>query len=191
MILEKYPQVGSLQYATLLIADYHLEYPLEGPDGARIELLWHPFQLAETATRLGVEGESDVFVEEITRKMFPNLEAEYNGHYDQSMNLWHVQGKPGELLAVFNDLAQALMGGPVGADDDTYDYWPGAFDMLITMAEDLITLEAAAGSDWISNQVRRVVWSAIAVQGPPEKWEAEGIVGAANNIANLEAGRHG
>jgi hypothetical protein len=74
------------------------------------------------------------------------------------------------------------MGGPRGSDDDTFDYWPNAFEMLITLTEDLIALGA---SDYYIGLVGAVVKSAIALNGPAEEWEAPEILNAVPNLTKL------
>lgn len=190
MILENYndPEhpviTNDRDWAALLIADYHGEYPLEGD--ARVRILWDPFNI-EWAFKIlhGKEKEKIAerdtsVVDGITETLFGPLETKYNGYYDPRMNLWLLQGSKGQLTSVFDNLAQTLMGGPGGADDDTFDYWPNAFDMLVALAHDLIDL--GVSSSWISGTVDRVVNSAIALQGPLVEWEAEEIAVQAASI---------
>jgi hypothetical protein len=98
------------------------------------------------------------------------------------MTLWIIQGNLGELCALQMEFAQMLMGGPRGGDDDTFDYWPNAFEMLITLTEDLIALGA---SDYYIGLVGAVVKSAIALNGPAEEWEAPEILNAVPNLTKL------
>jgi hypothetical protein len=74
------------------------------------------------------------------------------------------------------------MGGPAGADDDTFDYWPNAFDMAVVIAKDLIAM-GYEHPNYIITQIRRVIDSAIALCGPTDEWEADNIMQA---IPDLE-----
>jgi hypothetical protein len=165
-------------YARLLIADYHLEYPLEAQSGARVELVWHPFEIGQVIEGLHGHYNEDV-VQKFEEEMFGPLEQLYGHDYEAGMNLWLVQGSVGQLTAVAGHHAHALMGGSSG-DDDTFDYWPNAFEMLQEMATDVIRLGGLR--NYLIYLVDRVVKSAIACNGPAKEWDADFITTAVDEL---------
>lgn len=167
-------------YAQLLVADYHLEYPLKKPTEVsgfcRVELIWQPSALEFLAEDLGRGGESDDYLKNVADELFPNLENRYNGFYEHGMNLWLLQGNLQSLYQVWEAHLKDCMIAPTG-DDSTYDYWPNAMDMLLVMAQDLITLainrDGAYYRDRIIEGLIAVIPAVVAVNGPLEDWEAE------------------
>lgn len=166
MIIED--RIEEFNYAVLLVADYHAEYPLSG----KAQVIWDPNAIEAV---MGLLNVTDVDLTMTCAMIFKDLPSRYNGGYDHNdtMMLYRIQGNMSELTLVYQDLAQQLMGGPRGADDDTFDYWPNAFDMLYVLAQDLITLGKGSYRDYIFSTFVRVIDSAIALQGPPSEWEAE------------------
>jgi hypothetical protein len=169
-VLERYG------YAQLLIADYHLEYPLEPHPNTRVDLVWQPGSVENIGYLLDPEQDAmavDDKVKAFEEVMFGPLIEKYGMHYEPGMNLWLLQGSLSGLAGVFDRHAQNLMGGS-GGDDDTFDYWPNAFEMLMMMAQDLIDL-GHKSPQYLIGQVERVITSAIAVNGPLKEWEAEDL----------------
>lgn len=160
-------------YAKLLIQDYHLEYPLQEP--ARV--VWDPFELETVAEALqpGINFQNTVAT--AGRTIFGN-------DYDPQANLWLIQGNLEQLMRVYDAHAQALMGGPAGGDDDTFDYWPGAFEMLYDLGADLLRLGFNYPEHLIA-KVERVIKSAEATHGPLEQWEAGDMMSAPQNLLEI------
>lgn len=168
-------------YHTLIVADYHMEYPLQGV--ARI--MWDPDAIEEVMTALNV---TDVNLNMTCSMLFGDLPRRYNGGYptNDGATLYRIHGTYAELNRVYDDLAQQLMGGPRGADDDTFDYWPNAFDMLFVLAQDLIKLSSSNHqADWIFATFTRVIDSAIALEGPPSEWEADFLDTNLNSLRHI------
>jgi len=161
MILEHNTEYG---YASLLVCDYHGEYPLQGV----ARCIYDPYEVDQVMQALNV---TDVNLTMTTSMVFKDLSSRYNGYYDDHARLMLVRGNPQQINQVYEDLASQLMGGPRGADDDTFDYWPGAFDMLYVMAQDLIAI--GHHPDYTFATFVRVIDSAIALEGPPSEWEAD------------------
>jgi hypothetical protein len=61
--------------------------------------------------------------------------AEMDGGY-----LFLVSGKIEDHKSLFCEMVQELIEGPQGADDDTFDYWPGAMETLEMYAKELFEL---------------------------------------------------
>lgn len=176
MIIED--RVKEYNYATLLVADYHQEYPLQGC----AQVIWDPAAIESVQAALNI---TDIDLTMTCAMLFRDLPSRYNGGYDHndSIMLYRIKGNLNQIEEVFTDLAQQLMGGPRGADDDTFDYWPNAFDMLYVMAQDLIAL--TDHPRWILDTVVRVIDSAIALQGPLSEWEAEELDTMLNHLMEL------
>lgn len=121
-------------YVTLWIFDYHGgEYPL--PDSKQPWPGWKAEVIYSYSNLSGLVGEELADqVDEAIVEMFSKASP---GHGDRCGDLWSVCGTYGEVRDCFVEFAADVMGGPVGADDDTYDYWPNAFGMAQQMAEDL------------------------------------------------------
>jgi len=173
VILENNPEFS---YAVLLVADACTEYPLAKP----AHIVWDPHHVGDVMRALDIK---DIDMNLTERMLFRGLDKRYNGYYQDSMYLWRIQGGPTELAFVYHDLAQQLMGGPRGADDDTFDYWPNAFDMLYVLAQDLIALDHHP--DYIFRTFVRVIDSAIALEGPPSEWEADFLDTDLNRLKEL------
>jgi hypothetical protein len=180
MIIED--RIKEFNYASILVADYHQEYPL----GGIAQVIWDPNAIEEVMRALRV---TDVDLTMTCAMLFRDLPSRYNGGYDHNdtMLLYRIKGSPDKIEEVFQDLAQQLMGGPRGADDDTFDYWPNAFDMLYVMAQDLIAL--TDHPRWILDTVVRVIDSAIALQGPLSEWEAEELDTMLQHLMELNTKR--
>jgi hypothetical protein len=176
MIIED--RVKEYNYATILVADYHQEYPL----GGIAQVIWDPNAIEEVMRLLNV---TDIDLTMTCAMLFRDLPARYNGGYDHndSILLYRIKGTVAKIEEVFQDLALQLMGGPRGADDDTYDYWPNAFDMLYVMAQDLIAL--SDHPRYVLDTVVRVIDSAIALTGPLSEWEAEDLDVRLNHLMQL------
>jgi len=176
MIIED--RIKEFNYATILVADYHREYPLNGV----AQVIWDPDSIEAVQAALNI---TDIDLTMTCAMLFRDLPSRYNGGYDHNdaIMLYRIKGSASEIDAVYQDLAQQLMGGPRGADDDTFDYWPNAFDMLYVMAQDLIKLHDYP--DWIFGTFVRVIDSAIALQGPPSEWEADFLDDNLNHLKEL------
>lgn len=68
-------------------------------------------------------------------------------HVQEAANIYgfggHVILVTGDLDAhksLFCEMVQELIEGPQGADDDTFDYWPGAMETLEMYAKELFEL---------------------------------------------------
>lgn len=178
MILETNP---NFTYHVLLVVDYHREYTLIEP----AEVIWDHHLIEETMRAFDV---TDVDLNMTRAMLFRDLPRRYNGAYDTGdvVTLIRIQGDVNALARVYEDLAQQLMGGPRGADDDTFDYWPNAFDMLYVLAQDLVSLDIEKyRRQYLFQTFTRVVDSAIALQGPPSEWEAEFLDDNLNALKQL------
>jgi hypothetical protein len=178
VILESNP---NFNYHVLLVADYHQEYALAAP----AEVLWDPNLIEGVMTALNV---TDIDLNMTSSMLFGDLPRRYNGGYptNDSATIIRIQGDFATLNRVYEDLAQQLMGGPRGADDDTFDYWPNAFDILYVLAQDLINLSTDRYMrDYIFRTFVRVIDSAIALNGPLSEWEAEELDVSLNNLKTL------
>lgn len=184
MILENNLKTPTFGYARLLIADYHLEYPFEPTTKAHVELIWTPGELDSVLENIHGHPNEDL-IEKFAEAAFGPLEQLYGMHYQTGMNLWLLQGDLGGLMSVWERHAQNLMGGS-GGDDDTYDYWPNAFEMLMELTADLIRLDFR-NPDYLIGKVQRVVLSAIALNGPPAEWEAEDILTSVDALKSIQA----
>jgi hypothetical protein len=171
MILDNH--LTDWHYATVLVCDIHKEYPLAAP----ATVLWDPNELNGLCEAFNV---SDKPVHDFADTVLkPHVEG-----FDDWASVWRIRGDLNTIRSVFDQLAQDLMGGPRGADDDTFDYWPNAFDMLISMAKDLITLyrEYDRDQSYLIDTVDRVIQSAIALNGPLEEWEADELPRALHEL---------
>lgn len=157
-------------YATVLVCDIHKEYPLTAP----AIVVWDPNELSALCEALNV---SDYPVHQFADHV---LKGHVEG-FDDWASVWMIRGSLDKIHAVFDHLAQDLMGGPRGADDDTYDYWPNAFEMLVSIAKDLIKL-GDGNPDYIIGTVDRVIRSALALCGPLEEWEADELPKALHEL---------
>jgi hypothetical protein len=178
MILETNP---NFSYHVLLVVDYHREYPLVEP----AEILWDHDHLEDAMRAFNV---TDVDLNMVRAMIFKDLPRRYNGAYDTGdiVTMYRIQGDVATIQRVYEDLAQQLMGGPRGADDDTFDYWPNAFDMLYVLAQDLINLDIQKFlRQYIFQTFVRVVDSAIALNGPPSEWEAEFLDDNLNRLKTI------
>ena len=162
-------------YATVLVCDIHKEYPLTAP----ATVLWDPNDLTSLCEALNV---SDAPVHQFADQV---LKGHVEG-FDNWASIWQIRGNLDQIQAVFLQLAQDLMGGPRGADDDTYDYWPNAFEMLVSIAKDLINLSDKVSNDYIIGTVDRVIRSALALCGPLEEWEADEMPKALHELRVLD-----
>jgi hypothetical protein len=177
MILEN--TIEKWGYASLLVADYHLEYPLSNP----ATIVWNPHDL-HTISYILRNGNEEVDYDEIAKGLFRGLDKRYNGYWDPHMCLWQIRGSMTEIYTVFSDLAKQLMGGPQGADDDTFDYWPNAYEMLIVLAKDLIELGYHYPKGVLAT-VDHVVKTALAIHGPFVEWEAESVPAMRDELATI------
>lgn len=184
MIAEKYPPDEPTHF-TLLLPDYHLEYPLDGHEHAQgmpsISLIWQPFNLQQRLEANGIH-DSEEIIHDLATKLFPWP------HFDHlaGVNVWQVHGTESAIGHLIAYLAQILMGGPAGGDDDTYDYWPGAFEMLAELVRDYVNITTSIYSaDYYIGHLERVVTSAIACCGPLEDWEADGIADVGPGLRKL------
>lgn len=150
-------------YARLCIADYHLEYPIPHPKVkgyTRCELFYNAGIVEDLRTELEVEpGDFHPF---------PGLELRYNGHYEPEMSLWLIQGSIENLARIWAAFHATLVEGPSGGDDDSFDYWPAAVDMLITFAHDLVELDPSYKAA-LADDLRTLEHRTIANAG--KNWE--------------------
>jgi len=166
-------------YAEILLVDYHREYPVTAPNGAIAEIVWNPYELSQIARVLNGDKVPEEKIEAFGQLIFKGLD------FDSGASILRLQGSLMQLACIATRLAQALMGGPGGSDDDTFDYWPNTFIMLCELMGDLIRLGAA---DYFTiNPIDAVVKSAIAVKGPADTWEAEGILTAVDELKAIQA----
>lgn len=186
MIAEKYPPDEPTNF-TLLIPDMHCEYPLDGNQSRRhmpeLDLIWNPWNLQMRLEANGIP-DSEEIIHDLACKLFPYPHFDH----DAAVNIWQVRGSVGEIGNLILYFSQMLMGGPLGGDDDTFDYWPNAFEMLIELVRDYLTITGGWAKDYPNfyiGLVDRVVQSAIALEGPPEDWEADGITNAVPGLEKL------
>jgi len=118
-------------YARLILVDAHREYHIPHPSSKRhtkVELIYDSFEVGEVRSFLGFRDDFEPF---------PGLDVAYNGYYGPDMSIWLLQGSVEDLGTIYHHFALSLEQGPSGGDDDCYDYWPGAMDMLIAFAKDM------------------------------------------------------
>jgi len=120
-------------YARIILCDYHKEYPIPHPKlrgHTVVDLIYNADEVQEVQTFLGMPKPDEL-------EPFDGLDIRYNGYYGPGMSIWLIQGSLENLIAIFYDFARTLKEGPIGGDDDSYDYWPNAMEMLLTFAMDL------------------------------------------------------
>jgi hypothetical protein len=127
-------------YATLILCDGHGEYPLPHPKGSlshyRVELFYDAFEVDRLREHLDLTNAYDE-----SFAPFPGLQAKYNGHYEPGHDIWMLRGDVAYLMGVYHAYALIVEEGPsCHSDDDCFDYWPSAMDMLIVLAKDIAEL---------------------------------------------------
>lgn len=133
-------------YAELIVADYHLEYPLpEHNHYPLVGLVWNNYEIGEIHKALtGNWDYASDFDAQLMEQAFPGLMNKYPLHFDYNMNLWHIRGNPEQIFKHLTEWFEEVYEGPRGADDDTFDYWPNAYDMATMIVMDL---DEIAGGD--------------------------------------------
>lgn len=122
---------------TLWIRDYHTEYPVPGA-----HIIFNPHEL------------EDLFGEETVTILETKLPQELTD--GTSIYIWQMYGKIDELNKHFKKFCKEVMQGPQGADDDTFDYWPSAFDVCWQIAQDLDKLTTSiTATDYMKNMWKK------------------------------------
>lgn len=139
MILEN--SIDLHGYATLIVCDGHGEYPLPSlpdyPSHYRTEVIYSSFEVDNLREHLGLGN--------VNREPFaplPGMQTKYNGYYEPGMDVWMLRGSIDYLMSVYHAYATIVQEGPsCHSDDDCFDYWPSAMDILIVLAKDIAALE--------------------------------------------------
>lgn len=133
------PLDNTEQYETLWIYDLHAEYTYKLE---KDQETWHVSMIYSYYDLESLVGEDLIDkIDEAVGKVFDDYEK---GYWFEQGHVWRIRGKYKDLYDCFIKFAADVMGGPIGADDDIYDYWPNAFGMAQQMAEDLDRLYPAA-----------------------------------------------
>jgi hypothetical protein len=161
MILEN--AIDQHGYARLILCDAHGEYPIPVPKTqghTRVSVIYNAFEVQELRERLGRKNEDF--------EPFIGLDHAYNGYYDPNMDVWLIQGSVRDLTTIYHHFAMLLEEGPTGSDDDCYDYWPNAMDMLMVFARDMAELTGDKGpwGDYLLTAMHKT----IANRGDDEEW---------------------
>ena len=127
-------------YHGVLLYDLHSSYTEMFQDPT-----WRPgFARSFTVVDFWQVDETGGFVTVKADKLI----AEYNGFIDPQLgfgSLYSVHGSIADHRKLFTEFATACNEGPIGGDDDTFDYWPSAMDMLEVYARDLAKLGWTSG----------------------------------------------
>ena len=156
MILENQLDRAGFGYARLLMAAHHtdgLEWGTEGMTGHhRVDMIWGYSLISVHEELDGHHGSEDsIALVGAFDQLFPGLRermwaAKVNGNYNNdpdqlhAQSIWMVQAHREDLLQLWLNLFDMVKAGPQGADDDTFDYWPSAWGVMLDFAEDLIAL---------------------------------------------------
>lgn len=122
-------------YMDIVLYNYHGEYlsvlhnPAWVPERARAFIACNLNAMEDADLKLDLNTLPDVI-----RPLWDafNTGAEIPGGY-----IITVHGTPKEHRVLFDLMLEDLMPGPQGADDDTFDYWPGAVETLELYAHQL------------------------------------------------------
>jgi hypothetical protein len=125
---------SSCEYYVLYIFDGHGEYPFlrnvrndttfKLPDVCHE--IWDGFALTDLIGENAVIDAAKSLPQQIR-----NLPDDGWG------TIWKIQGTLKQLEYLYAKHCDVMFTGPIGSDDDTYDYWPSGMDMAFDLAIDL------------------------------------------------------
>jgi hypothetical protein len=94
--------------------------------------------------------------------------------------IWKITGSYKQLIEIADKYADNVLGpghfghGPSG-DDDTFDYWPGAMEMLQNMVIDLDTIAGGGTKHYDALRKRYRKWLRDVVQEPIPEYNFDGF----------------
>ena len=129
-------------YFTLLLSDYHTEYPLPEVGTCKPDIVFDGDAL------------EDIFGEEAVIQLWRHapkpLADEFGDMYH--LHIWHVAGSYDQIAEVLDAFCKTIFAPPQyspkydfflhtpSGDDDAFDYWPIAVDLAKQIANDLDTI---------------------------------------------------
>lgn len=180
MIAEHYKS-KQCEYYVLYLTEYHGEYPIDADIyrtplktngfSARVECIWNGFEVGEAARAFG--GDEDSITSSDDDKMEPMLFPDLRKTPEDPAigHIYRLQGDLTQLNDIFTRYLREVGNGPSGGDDDTFDYWPSAFEMLWAFAKDLDKINGnKAATDDVRAAFRKILKKGNNLEWAEDEW---------------------